>query len=107
MIVATRLALFPLIFNLSIAQKLKISTEQVDGEILMDSHASFYSAQNDRENTQDSSVNASEWQEDVELVISNESEKSTEQVAGDIQMDFSAMPRNDKRLYDNDHTIYI
>lgn len=114
MIVATRLALFPLIFNLSIAQKLEISTEnsvisneseksteQVDGEIPMDSHASFYSAQNDRENTQDSSVNASEWQEDVELVISNvystsvDSEKFTEQVDGDIQMDFSAMPWND------------
>ncbi|MBR7037047.1 hypothetical protein IKI14_04195 [bacterium] len=58
---------------MSIAQKLEISTEnsvisneseksteQVDGEIPMDSHASFYSAQNDRENTQDSSVNASE-----------------------------------------------
>ena len=114
MIVATRLALFPLIFNLSIAQKLEISTEnsvilneseksteQVDGEIPMDSHASFYSAQNDRENTQDSSVNASEWQEDVGLVISNvystsvDSEKFTEQVEGNIQMDFSAMPWND------------
>ena len=77
LVVALRLAIFPLIFNLSIAQELEIvpedyvistlnevneekSTEQIDGGIPMESHASFYSAQNDRENTQDSSVNASE-----------------------------------------------
>lgn len=74
LIVVIRLAFFPLIFNLSIAQEVEIipddyvistlnevneekSTEQIDGEIPMDSHASFHSAQNDSENTQDSSLN--------------------------------------------------
>jgi len=78
LIVSMRLAIFPLVFNLSIAQEVEIvpddyvistlnevneekSTEQIDGEIPMDSHASFHSAQNDSENTQDSSL-SSEWQ---------------------------------------------
>ena len=86
LIVAIRLAFFPLIFNLSIAQEVEIipddyvistlnevneekSTEQIDGEIPMDSHASFHSAQNDSENTQDSSLN-SEWHGDVDQPLS-------------------------------------
>jgi len=53
------------------------------------------------ETLMDYSDEASEWQGDLELDISNvysasgDSEKSIEQVEGNIQMDFSAIPRND------------
>jgi hypothetical protein len=59
LIVATRLALFPLIFNLSFAQEFEVDTEN--------------------------------------SVISNECEKSTEQIEGETLMDSSSQaPQNDE-----------
>jgi AAA15 family ATPase/GTPase len=67
LIVATRLAFFPLIFNLSIAQEVEIIPENYVISTLNE-------------------VNE---------------EKSTEQVDGDTQMDFSAMPRNNNKNTQN------
>jgi hypothetical protein len=67
LIVATRLAFFPLIFNLSIAQEVEIVPENYVISTLNE-------------------VNE---------------EKSTEQVDGDTQMDFSAMPRNNNKNTQN------
>lgn len=108
-VVALRLAIFPLAFNLTIADELEVVSEETsswttlsvaNGEVkdpesdtLMDSHVTI-APQNDKGDIQDfypvsGASLSSEWQEDIEFVISNECEKSTEQIECDTPMDFS------------------
>lgn len=93
LVVALRLSIFPLVFNLSIAQELMVepenpiisnecekSTEQIESNTHMDS--SLYS----------------EWQKGTELSNTNsdnQDEKFTEQIEINTPMDLSEMPRND------------
>ena len=114
-VVALRLAIFPLIFNLSFAGELEVipedfvistlnevneekSTEQIENNTSMDSSPSV---QNDDMQPINYSDNVSELQNITKNVISTldevNEEKSTTQIESNMQMDFSAMPRNDDK----------
>ena len=100
LVVALRLAFFPLIFNLTFAGEVDVSPVEIlpwTEVIVLESDApmdSSTSAQDD-EDTQDSSADASEWQDSAEIIISNDSEKSTEQNEVDIPIDSSTSSQND------------